>query len=228
MRIRCDLHKREDWVEGLKQLCNVPKEELAMDIRNNLQLALTTKKMDLEARMDKLRGSNGFNGAIHAAWESLQSAALAMECACGEFEEKFLLGKDFETCRDISRTFSAIKKPKEEYEKASRRYYRLVGELSRIAKFSEDGTIVAGTYFSILASFKNIDDFAKNAAEKLLEFYQELATPVTRYNYTPRHSAITRIMHSLTNALPCAHLAAIALNTLDNDIYAISPRSARK
>lgn len=222
MYIRQSFHKGERFIERSAELCSIPKEQLAARIGKNLEPLLTAKKRALEAKMDELRGHDGFSGTIHAAWQRFESLSKAYEDGFKKFKEKFCTNEEECDFHAFQSSYDSLNEQKQEYDKAQQEYNGLVNELSQIAEFNEDGIIRGGDYFFVSACLEKTDDFAMRGAEKLFEFYQELTIPVTATNCAERH----RVMKAITDFL-CQGLGkkfGIYLSSLGGDICATSPR----
>lgn len=172
--------------EYTNEAANAPR---FVAFRKNIETKLKAEKTKLEADFNALRGSNGQNGTVDAAYRAMQTAKAPMDQAKAVYmTQRNGFGNaarpDISVADliDLEVTDSRLAETKADlvakhkiFEEKQKAYVDLDAKLKKIARFAEGASIPnAGQLVETNEKLANLDREARSATTKVANFLNEL------------------------------------------------------
>ena len=165
---------------------------------------LRDEKHRLELELSVMRGPNGFDGEINAAYLEKFAAEAVSNQAVNEFNDlrsDLIVGDIVEIMAmqigpqltSLIQAQQAVRAAMEAREAPTRRFTTLMTRFEEIAVFNGHGELIDGRLGTIYAELATLEEAARKEIIKIAEFYIELYRPITEYNKAQRFAN----MHSI-------------------------------
>lgn len=192
-----------------------------VEAKTQIEAKLNADKLALQGKLDELRGPNGWNGTIDAAFQARQQAEAAMNQAFTALIVAFQQPANNVDQNDQARTIALItqfldtaktsgltnianlqqlltdyNQKAVDFQAKKQAHEAKLAELAEIAQYDNTGNMTAGKIFDIDANLQPaaVDAAARAETRKNASFYTELNLVVGENNKVARSQALNRIL----------------------------------